>query len=119
MAASMELQMRRFRTLLIPVVACAALVAPMSAQNPPATGTPPQEAGQQPPAAGGNRRAPRPYEQVITSRATSERGALVVHKVDDRYFFEVPDAVLGRDWLLVSRLSGVPAGSGGFQSAGS
>jgi hypothetical protein len=42
-----------------------------------------------------------------------------VHKVDDRYFFEVPDSLLGRDFLMVTRVSGVPAGSGGFQSAGS
>ncbi len=103
------------------LVAFAAIIAPTYAQNPPpAAGTPPQEAGTQQPAGGAaNRRAPRPFEQVITARAVTERGALVVHRVDDRHFFEVPDAMLGRDWLLVSRLSGVPAGSGGFQSAGS
>jgi hypothetical protein len=110
----------RHSRLLISLITCAAIIAPLSAQNPPpAAGAPQQEAGAQPPAGAANRRAPRPYDQVITARAVTERGALVVHKVDDRYFFEVPDAVLGRDWLLVSRLSGVPAGSGGFQSAGS
>jgi len=39
--------------------------------------------------------------------------------VDDRWFFEVPDSLLGRDYLMVTRVAGVPAGSGGFQSAGS
>lgn len=111
--------MRTFRPLA-QLLAFVAIVAPISAQNPPPPASPPaQEAGaQQPPGAAG-RRGPRPYDQVITSRARTESGALVVHKVDDRYFFEVPDAMLGRDWLLVSRISGVPAGSGGFQSAGS
>ena len=44
---------------------------------------------------------------------------MAVHKVDDRYFFEIDNTMLGRDFLLVSRISGVPAGSGGFTSAGS
>jgi hypothetical protein len=112
--------MRHLRSLLIPLFAIAAINAPISAQNPPPpAGAGQQEAGAHPPASAANRRAPRPNDQVITARAATERGALIVHKVDDRYFFEVPDAMLGRDWLLVSRLSGVPAGSGGFQSAGS
>jgi hypothetical protein len=111
--------MRHLR-LSAQLVVLATIVAPISAQNPPpAGGTPAQEAGAQPPAGGQGRRAPRPFDQVITARATSERGALIVHKVDDRYFFEVPEAMLGRDWLLVSRISGVPAGAGGFLSAGS
>ena len=42
-----------------------------------------------------------------------------MHRVDDRYFFEVPDSLMRRDFLMVTRVSGVPAGSGGFQSAGS
>ena len=110
--------MRRLLTL-IPLIAFIALVAPTAAQNPPAAGAPQQAAADPPQAGGRGGRGPRPYDQVITARAVTERGAIVVHKVDDRYFFEVPDAMLGRDWLLVSRLSGVPAGSGGFQSAGS
>src|SRR5688572_15751166 len=112
--------MRQLRSRLIPLIAYVAIVVPLSAQTPPPAGPPAQEAGaQQPPAGAPSRRAPRPYDQVITARAGTERGALIVHKVDDRYFFEVPEAMLGRDWLLVSRLSGVPAGTGGFQSAGS
>ncbi len=42
-----------------------------------------------------------------------------MHRVDDRYFFEVPDSLIGRDFLMVTRIAGVPAGAGGFQSAGS
>lgn len=111
----------RQRRFVISFITCLVLTIPIAAQNPPATGAPQQGTGDPPQAGGGQagRRAPRPYDQVITARAQTERGAIVVHKMDDRYFFEVPDAMLGRDWLLVSRLSGVPAGSGGFQSAGS
>src|SRR5262245_18231362 len=95
--------------LIIALILLPAVSIPLGAQNPPQT--PPVEAGAQLPAAAANRRAPRPYEQVITARAATERGALTVHKLDDRYFFEIWDAILGRDWLLVSRLSGVPAGT--------
>jgi hypothetical protein len=109
----------RHSRLIVSFVTCLALMVPLAAQNPPPAGPPQQAAGDPPQAGGRGGRGPRPYDQVITSRAVTERGAIVVHKVDDRYFFEVPDAMLGRDWLLVSRLSGVPAGSGGFQSAGS
>ncbi|HEV8446595.1 MAG TPA: zinc-dependent metalloprotease [Gemmatimonadaceae bacterium] len=87
---------------------------PPQQQNPPAAARPDSNA---PPA--GARRGPRPYAQVITARAHSERGAITVHRVDDRYYFEVPDSLMGRDYLMVTRVSGVPAGSGGFQSAGS
>jgi uncharacterized protein DUF4953/uncharacterized protein DUF5117/uncharacterized protein DUF5118 len=118
--------MHHFRVLLRTTVLAVftVMVTPMAAQNPPPpAGTPPQtpaqEPGQPPGAAAANRRAPRPYDQVIPSRAHTERGALAVHKVDDRYFFEIDHTTLGRDWLLVGRISGVPAGAGGFQSAGS
>src|SRR5258707_3600662 len=106
---------------LVAILATLAAATSALAQNPPPAGAPPEaQAGEgttpQGPAA---RRAPRPYAQVITARAHTERGAITAHKVDDRYFLEVADSVLGRDWLLVSRISGVPAGTGGFQFAGS
>src|SRR6187397_1022119 len=99
---------------VVPVVAQAQPQAGGQQQTPPAGGAPQQPGGGQ-----GANRAPRPYDQVITSAAKSERGVLAVHKVADRYFFEIDNAMLGRDFLLVSRLSGAPAGGGGFQTAGS
>ncbi len=66
-----------------------------------------------------SRRGPRPYGQVVTSAARTERGGITVHRIDEKILFEIPDSLLGRDFLMVTRVSGVPAGSGGFQSAGS
>ena len=97
------------------VASAASLHAQVPVVTPPAT-TGVDGAPAAPPAV---RRAPRPYAQVITARALTERGGITVHKVDDRYFFEVPDSLLARDFLMVTRVAGVPAGSGGFQSAGS
>ncbi len=68
--------------------------------------------------ASAQRRGPRPYDQVITSRAVSDTGGITVHRVDDRYFFELPDSLLGRSFLLVGRIAAVPANFGGFLSAG-
>lgn len=84
-------------------------------QAPPPTGSPnaaqgPQ--GQQP------RRGPRPYAQVITDKALTDAGGITVHKVDERWFFEIPDSLAGRDFLLVTRVAGVPSNFGGFTSAG-
>ena len=67
--------------------------------------------GQQP-------RRPRPYAQVITDNAVTDAGGITVHRVDDRWFFEVPDSLVRRDFLLVTRVAGVPSNFGGFTSAG-
>jgi hypothetical protein len=106
------------RTLLT-MIALSSLATVATAQaNPPAQQQPvrPDSSAQPGP---GVRRGPRPYTQVITARAHTEKGGITVHRVDDRYFFEVPDSLVGRDYLMVTRVSGVPAGAGGFQSAGS
>src|SRR5207244_4953854 len=63
-------------------------------------------------------RRPRPYAVVINERAKTERGGITVHHVDERWYMEVPDSVAGRDFLLVSRIAGVPTGFGGFTSSG-
>jgi hypothetical protein len=67
---------------------------------------------------GQQRRRARPYAQVVTDRAVTDSGGITVHRVDDRWLFEVPDSLLGRDFLLVTRIAGVPANFGGFLSAG-
>ena len=42
-----------------------------------------------------------PYSQVITDRAHTEHGGITVHRVDEQWFFEVPDSLLNRDILFV------------------
>jgi hypothetical protein len=58
----------------------------------------------------------KPYKDVITSKAISDGGLFWVHKIDDKYFFEIPDSLLGREILVVNRISKAAAGmrSGGF-----
>ncbi len=73
------------------------------AQDEPAT--PP--AGGPPAARGGaaGRAKPKPYAEVITDKAVSKAGLFNVHQVEDRYFFEIPNAVLGREILIINRIS--------------
>jgi hypothetical protein len=52
---------------------------------------------------------------VITGTARTENGVITVHKVGERYFFEVPDSATKREFLLVSRIAALPQGqTGGF-----
>lgn len=56
------------------------------------------------------------FKDVITAKAVSDGGMLWVHKVDDKYYFEIPDSIFGREILVVNRLSKAAAGmrTGGF-----
>jgi len=61
---------------------------------------------------------PPSYADVITDEAESDEGLFTVHKVDDSFFFEIPEALLGKDMLLVTRIGRVPTGFGGFIVSG-
>jgi len=62
----------------------------------------------------------KPYEKVITEDAITDDGLFKVHKVEDKYFFEIPNIHLGKDMLLVSRIAKIPANlGGGYINAGS
>jgi hypothetical protein len=43
----------------------------------------------------------------------------MVHRVDKKYYFEIPNKLLDKDMLLVSRLSKLPNLGGGYVNAGS
>lgn len=47
----------------------------------------------------------QPYEKVITDKAVSDEGVITVHKVEDKYFFEIPDQSLKKEFLVVTRLT--------------
>ncbi|NDK57215.1 zinc-dependent metalloprotease [Pontibacter fetidus] len=48
---------------------------------------------------------PKPYSQVITDKAVTDEGLFKVHRQDDKYYYEIPDTLLGRDMLMVSRIA--------------
>ena len=61
----------------------------------------------------------KPYQQVITPDAVFDGGLFAVQMVGTRLHFEIPDSLLGRDMLLISRIAQAPADLGAFASAGS
>lgn len=56
-------------------------------------------------------KGPKDFDKVITKDAITARGFIIVHKVDDNYFFEIPDSIIDRDILVVNRISKAAAGS--------
>ena len=59
------------------------------------------------------------YSSVITDEAQSSEGVLDIHFVDDKVYYEIPDTLLNRDFLMVSRVAAVPSNFFGFVSSGS
>ncbi len=54
---------------------------------------------------------PKPYNKVITKGAVSQQGLFGVHLVKDRYYFELPDSLLDRELLVVTRFIKTPDGA--------
>ena len=59
------------------------------------------------------------YKDIITSKAVSDTGLFTVHSIDEKWFYEIRDSVLGKDMLLISRISQTPANLSPFLNAGS
>ncbi|MFN5932589.1 MAG: zinc-dependent metalloprotease, partial [Sphingobacteriales bacterium] len=114
--------LKRFALLSLAVALCAPNYAQRRPQTPPTPAPAPQTPGapgaQTPgaPGAGGPRSAastgPKPYKEVITEKAKTSKGLFSVHKVDDKYYFEIADSVLGRDIMAITRFSKIAAGAG-------
>jgi len=49
--------------------------------------------------------APKAYSTVITDKALTKRGMITTHKVEEKFFFELADSLLGREILVVNRIS--------------
>ncbi len=64
------------------------------------------------------REEPKTYSDVITDDTETDEGVFDVHRTDGTFLFEIPDSLLGRDMLLVSRIGKVPVGFPGFSPAG-
>lgn len=78
----------------------------------PAKTTPPPTTPAKP--AEAPKTGPKPYKEVITDKAKTSKGLITVHKIDDKYFFEIADSLLGRDIMTVTRYSKTAAGGGIF-----
>ena len=57
------------------------------------------------------------YDKVVTKEAVSDTGLFIVHTISDKILYEIPKSELGKEYLLVSRISKTPqVGYGGEES---
>lgn len=77
-----------------------------------------QTTGTQPEARTSNN-ASTDYSRIITQDAVTGKGVIDVHQVGEKVYYEIPDSLLGRDFLMVSRVAAVPNNFFGFRSSGS
>ena len=52
----------------------------------------------------------KPYDEIITENAISDDGLFTVHNVDGKYYFEIPDSLMEREILIISRITGTIQG---------
>ncbi len=44
------------------------------------------------------------YSEIITENAITDSGIFDVHKIDNKYYFEINDSLIGRDMMMVTRV---------------
>jgi ribosomal protein S18 acetylase RimI-like enzyme len=90
---SMQAQNRRDQAPPPPAAPAAATAAPAAPPAPPKTG-------------------PRSYKELITPKAKTSKGLFNVHKIDDKFYFEIKESLFGREIMAITRFSKVAGGGG-------
>lgn len=95
-------------------------VGAIAQDTPPPAGTPAAQGAQ-----GGDRpgaqREPeiKPYDKVITKDAKSDQGIFTVHKIKEKFYFEIPKDQLNKEFLWVTQIARTTLGVGyGGQALG-
>lgn len=65
----------------------------------------------------GQKPGAKAYKEIITDKAVTQKGLFLVHKVEDKYYFEIPDSVMNREIMTVTRFVKVPANKGAGRGA--
>jgi hypothetical protein len=55
---------------------------------------------------------PKSYEDIITKDAVTDHGLFDIHKVKEKYYYEINDSLLGREMLMVTRIAKTASGIG-------
>src|ERR1700720_1118466 len=98
--------MKKFLTAVMLGTSLTAAIAQQRPGTPPqnpAGGNPAATPGQRNGAAAAPRQEPKPYKEVITDKAISHPGLFTVHRVEDKWYFEIPDSIFDRDILVSTR----------------
>ena len=60
------------------------------------------------------KKGPKAFKDLIDTSAVSQKGMISVHKMAEKWFFEIPDSLLNYDMMSVTRYSKTAAGGGIF-----
>lgn len=91
---------------LLALLAFALFAQPAFAQKKKDDGDPKKEKEGDPKKEGDKKDAEKTYPDIITADAITDKGLFTVHQVKDKYYFEIPVALLGKEILVVSCISG-------------
>lgn len=103
--------MKRIAHALAVLASAALIQACASAQAETAPPSPQEEEGgsgqeaRRPGGRGGNGNGIKPYAEVITAEAVTDSGVFILHRIDDKLFYEIPMDMLGAEMLQVSRIA--------------
>jgi len=92
--------MKNLKFLLLTLLAFTLLSQPVFAQKEKGNDDPKKEKE------GDKKDAEKKYPDIITADAITDQGLFTVHQVKDKYYFEVPLSLLGKEILVVSCISG-------------
>ena len=57
---------------------------------------------------------PKPYKDVVTEEAKTLKGVFKVHQIDDKVLWEIPEALLNREFLWQIEIAGTSKSAGMF-----
>ncbi|MCF2489592.1 zinc-dependent metalloprotease [Dyadobacter sp. CY347] len=60
------------------------------------------------------KKGPKAFKDLIDTSAVNQKGMISVHKMDEKWYFEIPDSLLDKDIMAVTRYAKTAAGGGIF-----
>ncbi len=90
---------RTFLTFLLGVVLLAGCRTTKPVTSPPSGAQTAAKAN------GDKKKKDKTYRDVITEEAETDEGLFDVHRVEEKYYYEIPDSLLDREMLLVTRIA--------------
>jgi hypothetical protein len=101
--------MKSFLSLILSMATAILCLAQQTPVN--NTGAKKPANGTNTPATSPQKNSPKPYKEVITEKALTQKGLFTIHKVDDKWYFEIPDSLFNKEILAITRFVKSPAGS--------
>ncbi|HTI08312.1 MAG TPA: zinc-dependent metalloprotease [Puia sp.] len=99
------------KSILMAAIALITALSVSAQRKPASPATPGDTAKPKPPVLPGfSKPGPKPYKEVITEKALSHQGLFTVHKVEEKWYFEIPDSLLKREFMAITRFSKTAGG---------